>query len=572
MRIIPETPSPRRPAVARRAGLLILVLLVALVTALVARTIWVYRTYPFDADEAIHANGALAMSLDLRAGDFSAFLRTVYEQGFYPPAFSVLKAVAFLALGPSPLVARGFSLACLPVALLMVYLTGRRLDEDWGWLIGAIAVALTLTSQFLLITSGLVMMEVPGLLASFGLLWLYMQALEKPNAARLVGTSILLAITFLTKYTYGLAAVATVVLMEASRLLTEEERGDAGKQDGDASLPAVARRWGWLLGPFALIMVVWFAAPSKIAAFWSYATAQPSSSSWAWEALWFYPRSIALHHSPSPLFAPVMLIGVVWAAQRWRSAKLRLLLIYFAVGMGEMTLNFPKSPRFISTFVPAAHILTAAMAVWCLQRWRRLSLSIGWRLVAVLLVISLVMAVPVLFERYRTYPSLMEMVYETHPKLEELAGWVQSQIPAGESFYVVNFWDQLSPWALSWHLGTHDVPPGTRFEDITVPSALLEEASPENIASLREEIRAAGVRYVVVFEGAPWGAPVWWVYAEEMSDMLDPLNRRMLYVDLYDTGGWLKRSLLRKGAWERVKADGRFTLQVKTTVYAVVGP
>jgi hypothetical protein len=569
---MPEMPPPRSPAVARRAVLLILVLFVALVTVLIARTIWIYRAYPFDADEAIHANGALAMMLDLRAGDFGAFLRTTYEQGFYPPAFSVLKALAFLALGPSQLVARGFSLVCLPVALLMIYLTSRRLDEEWGWLIGAIAVGSTLTSQFLLITAGLVMMEVPGLLASFALLLLYMHAVEKPSATRLVATSILLAITFLTKYTYGLAAVATVALFEASRLLAGEGRDEGGDQDSTASLPALARRWGWLVGPFALIMVVWFAAPSKIAAFWSYATAQPSSSSWTWEALWFYPRSIALHHSPSPLFALPMLISVVWAAQRWRRPKLRLLLIYFLVGIGEMTLNFPKSPRFIATFVPAAHILTAAMAVWCLNRWRRSSLSIGWRLTTVLLVVSLIVAVPVLFERYRTYPSLMEMVYETHPKLGELAGWVQSQIPANAGFYVINFWDQLSPWALSWHLGTHSVPPGTRFEDISMPAVLLEEATPENIASLRKKIRASGVPYVVVFEGAPWGAPVWWIYAEEMSDMLNPINRQMLYVELYDTGGWLKRSLLRKGAWERIKADGRFTLQVKTTVYEVVQP
>jgi hypothetical protein len=212
------------------------------------------------------------------------------------------------------------------------------------------------------------------------------------------------------------------------------------------------------------------------------------------------------------------------------------------------------------------------MLVACLNRWHQSPLRRWRKLVALLVLISLLAAIPVLVERYRTYPSLMEVSYETHPKLKTLAAWIQSQVPAGERFFVINFWDQLSPWALTWHLGTHEVPPGTRFEDISLPSALLKDASPENIELLREEIRASGVRYVVAFEGAPWGAPVWWVYAGEMSDMLEPVNQRVLYVDLYDTGGWLRRSLLTKHAWERVKEEGRFTLQVKTTVYAVADP
>jgi len=568
--VIPEMLPARWRTVGRRVGSVILILIVFLVVALVGRTIWTFQGYPFDADEAIHANSALAMMLDLRAGDLKAFVSTVYGQGFYPPAFSVLKAVTFLAFGASAQVARAFSLACLPLALVMIYLTSRELDEHWGWLVGGIAVALTLTSQFLLITSALVMMEVPGLLATFGFLWLYVRALEKPTAARLSGTSVLLAVTFLTKYTYGVAAVATVGLMEVSQLLFGQ--GEAERRRQGTLIRVLGRRWVWLLGPFILIIAVWFAKPYKIAEFWSYATAQPSHRSWSLQTLLFYPRSIALHYSPSPVFALVMLIGVIWAVGRWRRPVYRLFLIYFAVGMGEMTLNFPKSPRFISTFVPAAHALTGAMMVACLNRWHQSPLRRWRKLVALLVLVSLLAAIPVLVERYRTYPSLMEVSYETHPKLKTLAAWIQSQVPAGERFFVINFWDQLSPWALTWHLGTHEVPPGTRFEDISLPSALLKDASPENIELLREEIRASGVRYVVAFEGAPWGAPVWWVYAGEMSDMLEPVNQKVLYVDLYDTGDWLRRSLLTKHAWERVKEEGRFTLQVKTTVYAVAEP
>jgi hypothetical protein len=416
------------------------------------------------------------------------------------------------------------------------------------------------------------MMEAPGLLASFATLWLHLKTLNRPTAARLVYTSLMLAVTFLTKYTYGLPIAATVVLMELSLLWPWQK----GRVDSNAKRPANwlskrAKRWFWLFGPFTLAILAWFAGPGKIDQFLSYATAQPQNWSWSLEAVVFYPRSVAIHHNPSPLFAVVTLLSVLWAMGRLRDSKLRLILIYLCIGMGEMFLNFPKNPRFIATFMPAAHLLTGAMIAWGLDRWRRAS-RVWLGIVATLLIASLVTAVPVLLDRFRTYPSLMDVEYETHPGLSDLAAWIQSQIPPGERFYMVNFWDQFSPAAMAWYLGTHDSPPDTRFSEITMPSALLQEPTPENIAALKEDIRASGVRYVVSFEGTPWGAPVWWRYADAMGDTLTQTARDVRYVDLYETHGWNKTSLLHQDEWERIKAEGQYTLQVQTTVYAVTSP
>ena len=88
-----------------------------------------------------------------------------------------------------------------------------------------------------------------------------------------------------------------------------------------------------------------------------------------------------------------------------------------------------------------------------------------------------------LSDRFRAYPSVMEVEYETRPELNDLPTWIQAQIPPGERFYVINFWDQLGPQALAWYLGTHDVQPGARFSDVTMPSALLQEPTPENIVA-----------------------------------------------------------------------------------------
>ncbi len=549
------TQPPTFPRILPRVVIALTILVAALVIILIAHTIVAYSDYPFDSDEAIHANSGLALALDLRAGDWATFIRRFYQQSFYPPAFSVLKALTFAALGPSTLAARGFSLACLPLALLAIYLTSRQVDEQWGWLIGCITIGLTLTAQPLLVTSAQVMMEIPGLLASFGMMWLYTRALNNPSAKNLAGTSVMLAITFLTKYTYGVAAIATVGLMEMTLFIKNPTR--------------TARRWWWLIGPCALLLALWFAHPSKLASFWAYATAQPKNQTWQWDSLLFYPRSIAYHYTPSPIFGLITLLSILWTIKRWHHQPLRLLLIYFGVGFIEMTLNLPNDPRFIATFIPAAHILTGAMLAWSIKTWSQANPGIFQYLVAALLIVSLITAVPVLIDRYRAYPSLMEAKYETHPRLNDLADWIQTQTASSPPPYLVNYWDQFGPWALTWYRGTHQAPPGARFQDLAVPASLLIEASDENIAALRASILESGAGYVVAFEGAPWGAPDWWIYAAALDDIIDPVARQVFDVKAYNTGDWLDTSLLRKTEWERIKADSRYTLHVQTTIYAI---
>lgn len=56
------TRSPRRlQPNAKRAALIVVILLDALTAIFVARQIVAYRDYPFDTDEAFHANGGLAL-------------------------------------------------------------------------------------------------------------------------------------------------------------------------------------------------------------------------------------------------------------------------------------------------------------------------------------------------------------------------------------------------------------------------------------------------------------------------------------------------------------------------------
>lgn len=551
------TTSRRFRLDAKHTALLAVILLDIFVAVFVSRQIVAYRNYPFDTDEAFHAGGGLELALDLRAGDLGAFVADSYRQSAYPPGFSWLEAPVFLAAGASPLVARLCSLVCLLAAALILYAIGLELDDRFGWLIGLAAASLTLTAQTILAYSAMAMLEMPGLLSSFAALWAYLRAVKRPAAWRLALTSLLMALTMLVKYPYGTLVAPTIALME---LLS-----------GFRS-PARRAGWGWLFGPFALLMVLWFAKPYKIAAFFEYATSQPQQVAlFSLENLVYYPRSIAFHFAPSPLWALLTLAGVIWAAVRWRDERVRLFLVYFVIGMVMMTAKLQKHPRFIATVVPAAHVLTGAMLAWLAARWR-----VGWArvksamiLVAAALAICAGSTIPALVERFEAFPSLMQVQYQTDPRSNDLAAWIAGQVPTGQRFYLVNPWDQFSAAAMEWRLAASGAQPVTRFADVFVPSVFLKKARPENVADLERAIRASGARYVVALEGGPEGEQVWPEYAALMSDMLEPVAHQEFTIEQWqrDLVQWIKRSLLTRDGLERAKATGRYTMHIRATVY-----
>ncbi|HEX6387165.1 MAG TPA: hypothetical protein VF177_21065, partial [Anaerolineae bacterium] len=257
-------------------------------------------------------------------------------------------------------------------------------------------------------------------------------------------------------------------------------------------------------------------------------------------------------------------------AARWRNLALRLLLIYFIVGMAIVSfVNHPKNPRFIVTFVPAAHVLTGATLGWLLDRqrasssWTRGVVATGITTVIVCTTLS----VPVLLDRYAAYPSLMEVEYETSPQIMDLAAWLDSQIPAGERFYLVNYWDHFSPQALAWHRGTAQTVADIDFADVDMPATLLETASPQTITQWQQEIEQSGVRYLVTLEGGPWGAPPWPAYTTALADSFAPIVQETFAIEQYDAEQWLDRSLLRQAEWEQVKCSSRYTLNIKAVVY-----
>lgn len=553
------------PLNSKTLGLIAVTILNLLVAGFIVRQIVTYRDYPFDTDEAVHAMRGLRLAFDLRRGDLGAFLEHSYQQSIYPPGAAWLEAFVFLLFGASTITARLCSLACLVGATFVMYAIGLELDRESGWLIGLIAVGLTLTAQPVLVQAALVMLEMPGLLVSLATLLAYLRATKRPTVWGFATTSLLLVLTLLIKYPYGIVVLSTIGLTELLAVLSSPSRHQFSE---------VAKRWLWLLVPFILLVGGWFAGEGKVDDFIYYATAQPKQGDWySLENLVFYPRSLALHYTPSPFFVPVALAGVIWAVVHWRQRELHLILLYCFVGLLMMTLKESNNPRFIATVAPTIYLLTGAMLARLVAIWARNRPQIQRTVVlsTVAFALSILATLPMLVERFAVLPALLEVEYETDPRAHELAAWIADQTH-GQRLYFINSWDQFSTAAMSWYLATHSTQHNFCLDDSFVGGTRLQDFTPDRADELEFQIRHYSTRYVVALEGGPVpdDQQIWPEYEQVFADILEPVASEEFPLEFCSLGRWSKTALITRESLAQAKAENCLTLNVQATVYRLL--
>lgn len=552
--LVSSTASP--PASRRHVwlGLLLVLVVDTAVLLFLTRHILAFQQFPFDADEANHALPALQMALALDGGNLGEFFQLLLAQTFYPPGVTWLKALVFWLWGGTAVTARLFSAVSLFLAVPVLYAICLEIDEQYGWLSGLLAAALTLSMTSLLVNGTLVMLETPGLLVSLLALWAYVRASKRPSPARLLLASVFLILTVLTKYTYGAVTLTAVALSELVPVL------DSVRQ-GVRTFPW--RRWLFLFAPLLLVLLLWLTRPGSLSGAVDYAQPLSANDAWlSWRGFAYYPLSLARFETPAPLFALVNLAGLAWAVANWRKPGIQLLLVYFLAGMGLiMLINHPFNPRFIATFVPALHLLTAVMLTNLLlplrHRWRQavplllggLLLLAGWQ------------GARTLPQRFALFGSRLEVEYETQPVLNALAAWLKGEIPTNARFLLVNPWDQFSAEAMTWQLAAKN------HSTWVVPSLILPPATAESLAQFRQQLQESEAQFVVVLEGSPWGAAVWPEYTAVLENVFDEKSRHQFTIPVYDLDDWLNNHQPTLPEWEQVKANGRRDLQIQAIVY-----
>jgi hypothetical protein len=540
-------------------GLLTIVLLDLVVGAFLAAQIVRLAPYPFDFDEALHATRGLTLALDLRQGDLFAFLSDAYRQSVYPPGFPVFEALVFLMFGASTVTARLCSLVALMGSTFLLYALALEIDDDVGWLAGLVAVGLMVSAPWILLHSALVMLELPGVLASLATLLAYLRAHRSPRPWRWALTSLLISLTTLVKYPFGLLVLGAIAGAEGLRWLLSRDLQRGG---------SLTRRWGWLFLPFLVLMAVWFASSGKLGDFVYYATLQPKHADWySFENLIFYPRSIVLHYLASPVLGLLLTAGLIWAGVRWRRHSVRLVLLYGVLGLAMMTLKESNNPRFILIVAPAFYLLAGLAVARLTAVWRGADRAqLRMILPAAALGLILLAGVPAAVASFAVLPDLLTVEVETDPRARELASWVAGQIE-GQPAYFVNTWDQFSALAVEWALATEygatDCCPGFR----SLPEKYLDPFTPEAAAALEGEMQAYGARYVVVMEGGVGVRQIWPQYETVYGEILQPVATRECELTFYQLGSWFKTTRVTRDRLARARAERRLDLSVRARIY-----
>jgi hypothetical protein len=169
---------------------------------------------------------------------------------------------------------------------------------------------------------------------------------------------------------------------------------------------------------------------------------------------------------------------------------------------------------------------------------------------------------PVVAGRYAAFPSALEAYLETTPENNDMAAWIDKNLPDDAAVFLVNYWDQFSPQTLAWYLQSQQ-----RVSAIKVDGMLIEPASPSAIAGLNQKLETGGATHLVLLEGGPWGAPFWPDYTAALADKLTPVAESDFTLSMYDAADWLDHSILEPDTWEQAKQESRYEMEVGVIVY-----
>lgn len=505
----PPSPWPTRIAV--------LVLLLAAVVGVFwsARIIAQYAHIPPDFDEAVHLLPVRQLALDVRSGDIAAFVRHTLNQdslAAYPFLHSWLTFPVWL-VWPSITAVRVLSSVFLIAAALLAFAIGHDLAASprLRWLAGLTSGGLLLLSFPLWVYGALAYLEGAGLMVTLLALWLYGRSDGNGRWARQANqyalfASLAVAAAFFTKYNFGLFLVGGIVLNEL-----------AGVWRHQSPARVWMKRWLYLAGPTAVLLLLWCLYPGHWERFWVFGRAQEGGLGVGQLESWlYYWRSLFTQYVNGLPFVLLLGGGLLYGLWHWRSFGVRSLLAYALVSWLLLILVPQKAPRFLYTVAPALFPLAGAFvttaADW-LRRQRRV-----WQFAAVgMVILWLVWAETAVVQRFRFWDTAVAAGYIIAQETRELQQFIAANTVAqNQRVVILNGWHQFSAPALQWAFYDSQPDSPIPFDAQMVSTQLVPEPTPENLEALVSQWRAQGVTMLVSIDGSPAGAHSGWSLIEPL--------------------------------------------------------
>jgi len=405
---------------------------VALITLLgagfVYATIVKFQNIPFPWDCGARASEGLRIAQDVKSADLVSFIGDTYRQGWWGFFHSWLLAPSFILLGPTYAAARLVSLLCFVLLIVLFYATALEFSGERGAAIGLMTVVLTWTSLPFLVYAAMSMAEIPGTFMTFLTFLLYLKAVKTQKARFFVTTGILMALTLFTAWHHGVFVIFAVVLTQ----LTLQKK-------------IFSRANRYLLLPFLVIIIGWFAYPRHITSFYGHSTFQPDYYRLlSLDNLIYYPRYfIGLYHA-SWVIGAAMVIGFVFSLRKIRNPAVRLFVVQIALGLVMMTIKLDNRPRYIISLVPSLWLLGSSGLLDIVDRLKRHfnRAKCGQALAFVALSAAAVLFVGSVVKLYQSYPdTLVRLNYTSSEKLVPVYGYLAEKAGPRGRLAVFGSWD-----------------------------------------------------------------------------------------------------------------------------------
>lgn len=342
-------------------------IVIFILTALTATLVFYFLLLPqkgFLFDEAEHVWRSWTLFQPLREGDFRRFFANFNHQTTgYPPLYALTMAVLFFVFPVSFAGAKATSLLFLFTSSFLLYLICRQfLKDKRGKIAGMVTVFLFLSAPLILFQFTQSMIETLGLFLILLLIYFYFLRLNKSFFLWPALVGILVGLLFLTKYNFGIAAAAALLLSEIGNQIWLEKR--VRRQEfKKAALEAIS---------LALILGTWFLAGGnaheKIAGIFQTTQIPPynvnsvgTQALSLFNQLFFYPRAIWTSYTFS-LCLGIGLIAAFFASWGYfTQSKYRFLILNFLALFLPMALfyRFNMQDRYIFTVVPILYLLFA---------------------------------------------------------------------------------------------------------------------------------------------------------------------------------------------------------------------
>ncbi len=353
----------------------------------------VYHQYtrwlpPLHIDETGHALPAASMAFHLRHGAIGAFVADTERQLVWPFFHPWVLSAFFLAFGVSTQVARVSSLALLTAAVMVTCLLARELSRDaptagqsvpapppvhgfWG---GIPSALLMIVTPGFWVHSSRVMIEPLGMLLTASCLLVHAKALRRQSDSHFLLVGLLAALTFLTKYNYGIPLVAALVL---------------GIAIARPPVRPTRRQSFTLLGAFAVPIAIWLAYPllEKLMALYGFGLNRDEGLSGLRNAF-FYPVTVAAEVSwPVTVW---LFLALFLSLHRIRTASVSVSFLYVVLSLAMITAHPNKQTRYVFTLLPVLYVLAETELRRLAQRWLpSVGRAIFWPVILTALAVSL---------------------------------------------------------------------------------------------------------------------------------------------------------------------------------------